>query len=461
MSTRNTPIIFLSNQIFSGAGNVGQLSTSVGRIFSTQQSLITTSSLNINGGTITLSNAATADLYRYGATFSNSGLKIVSDQLAQVSIVNPSGGVAEFLFDTTAAGGPFTAIGGNIAPRGAFFFVNGDAININQTNQAVTLGSGGIATAQSNFKLLVNGNSAFTSSITLSNGDFSMSNVRTQKADLISTGINMYNGNLLLSTTGAVAGTATFNKTNFFLNAGNFTHSNTAAVPGTANFFNTALTVTGAQTIFNSTVTINGGALLLSNIVNVPGITTSATFYSTNMNIFNGNFLQSNVNSVTSYATFYSTAMTVHGSISTTGTLLCLGRFNTPNVGNVSTLIVGNNIASTAKVSLDINGSLRTSVQKFINVSGNINVNGGNFVYGSNASGTIILTIPETDGAEVGMQFSIHTDIAGGGAAVHLSTSGGDYINTVGSNIYVISKASALTSLFCYETGSWHAVTTG
>jgi hypothetical protein len=130
-------------------------------------------------------------------------------------------------------------------------------------------------------------------------------------------------------------------------------------------------------------------------------------------------------------------------------------------VGNVSTLIVGNNIASTAKVSLDVNGSLRTGVQIFKNTSGNIQVNGGNLIYASNSTGTITLTIPETDGAEVGTQFNIHTDITGGGTAIRLSTSGADYVNTAGTHLYNIATFRSLTSLFCYEAGSWHAVTTG
>ncbi len=454
MSTRNTPIIFLSNQIFSGAGNVVQLSTSVGGIFSTQLSNLTTSTLNVAGGIITLSNSATAPTYHgQGLQLSNTGLKIYSDQLASIQVVG-TGTVAEANFDTTASGGQLFAIGAGTATRGSFLFVGGDAMNINTNNQAITVGSGGIGTAQSNFKLLVNGNAAFTSSITLSNGDFSMSNVRTQKADLISTGINIYNGNLLLSTTGAVAGTATFNKTNFFLNAGNFTHSNTAAVPGAVTFYNTALTVTGAQTIFNSTVTINGGALLLSNIVNVPGVTTSATFYSTNMNIYNGNFLQSNVNSITSYATFYSTAMTVHGSISTTGTLLCLGRFNTPNVGNVSTLIVGDNITTTARTSLDVNGSYRSRVQTFTG-NGTIAVNGGNWIY-ANITATTTLNLPELDTSQTGVGFWIHKNQNN---QLTLSTSGtGGTINNNG-NTFDAGINTKMLSLICLgQTDGWQAV---
>ena len=218
MSIRNTPIIFLSNQIYSGAGNVGQLSTNIGQQFSTQQSTITTSNLTVNRGIITLSNQVGDPTYGgQGLQLSNTGIKIYSDQLASLQVIG-TGTVAEATFDTIATGGPLLAMGAGTAARGAFFFVNGDAININQTNQAVTIGAGGIGTAQSDFKLLVNGNAAFTSSMTLSNGDLSMSNVRTQKADLISTGINIYNGNFLQSNAILNPGSATFCNTNVTVN---------------------------------------------------------------------------------------------------------------------------------------------------------------------------------------------------------------------------------------------------
>jgi hypothetical protein len=174
--------------------------------------------------------------------------------------------------------------------------------------------------------------------------------------------------------------------------------------------------------------------------------------------MYNGNFLQSNVNSVTSYATFYSTAMTVHGSISTTGTLLCLGRLNTPNVANVSTLIVGENIASTARVSLDIYGSYRSRVQTFFS-TGVIAVNGGNWI-NANISTAATLTLPELDTSQVGIGFWMHKT-AGGGLTVTFSTSGAASNGTINDNgnTYTTGQASKLVSIISLGLGSgWSIV---
>lgn len=254
---RDTPIIFLSNQIFSGPGNVAQLSTSIGGVFTTQQNSFTTSNLTVNHGFIRLSNTlGDVNYLGQGAQLSNTGLLVNSDQFAALKVVNPTGTIAEATFDTTAAGGPLLAMGAGSASRGAYFFVGGDAININQSNQAVSIANGG--TAQTAYKLFVNGNAGFTSSITLSNGDFSMSNTRTQKADLISTGLNIYSANFVLSNGAASGATANLSNTAFNIYNGNFLQSNT--VVGTATFCNTNMTVNGAL----STTGINytGGALI-------------------------------------------------------------------------------------------------------------------------------------------------------------------------------------------------------
>jgi hypothetical protein len=353
MPAQNTAITYLGASLNTGNTNITTLSTgTIGRFSSLSNAIVTSN--------IVISNAATSPNYLgYALTSSNAGIRVVSPQTGGIFLSNPSGPIAEVLFNTVGNGGTISAVGVDSAARGAFWFVNGnDMINIGTNNLSI--------------------------------------------------------------------------KNNFAINT-----SHTLYVNGSV----------GAA----STVTITGGGLQV-----ISPRTTDSIFYSTNLTMLNGNFLQSNANSVTSFATFFSTAMTVHGSISTTGTLLCLGRFNTPNVANVSTLSVGNNITSTAKVSLDVNGSLRTGVQKFVNVSGSINVNGGNLIYASNTSGDIYLTIPETDGAEVGTFFNIHTDIVAG--RIILSTSGADFINTAGNHTSNITKARDLVSLFCYEAGSWHSV---
>jgi hypothetical protein len=386
MAVRRTPITFLNVSFTSSINGLVQT-------FSTQASTLTTSNVLVNRGILRLSNTAgDPTAFGYGMTLCNTGIKVTSAQLGQISVVAPNPfAVAEATFDTTGVGGPLMAYGAGAAARGGYIFATaGDAMNFAPTGQ-VSICNAGVA--QTTHSLYVGGNVAFNSSFTMSNGDLTIRNNRTQNADFYSTNMTIRNAN--------------------------FTMSNTASV------------------------------------------TAVATFYSTQVTILNGGFIQSNTTGGLATALFYSTSMTVHGPISTTETLYCLGRFNSPNVGNISTLIVGNNIESTAKVSLDVKGSLRTGVQKFISTSGNINVNGGNLIYSSNASGTIILFIPETDGAEIGTFFNIHTDIGGGGAVIRLSTTGADYINTPGTRTYDISKTSALTSLFCYDTGSWHAVTTG
>jgi hypothetical protein len=189
--TRGTPVFVLSNQVFENLGRINIFSTNTSQNLSSLRYEVVSSNLDINNGIITLSNQfGDPTFHSQGLQLSNTGLKVYSDQFASLQIIG-TGAVAEATFDTTAVGGPFMAMGAGTASRGAYFFVGGDAININQSNQAVSIANGG--TAQSDYKLLVNGNAAFTSSITLSNGDFSMSNVRTQKADLISTSINIFN----------------------------------------------------------------------------------------------------------------------------------------------------------------------------------------------------------------------------------------------------------------------------
>ncbi len=379
---RDTPIIFLSNQIYNGAGNVAQLSTSIGGVFSTQQSTITTSNAFVNRGYIRLSNAfGDATYIGQGLQLCNTGISVNSDQFAALKIVNPTGTIAEATFDTTAAGGPLLALGAGTASRGAYFFVGGDAININQSNQAVSIANGG--TAQSNFKLLVNGNSAFVSSMTLSNGDFSMSNVRTQKADLISTGLNLYNGNMLISTTGAVAGSATFNKTNIFLNAGNFTQSNTAAVPGTVTYYNTALTVTGGTAIFNSTVTVNAN-------LTVNGATAqTANFFSTSMAVYGNQ---------TIFGTIENRGDTTTYIADKSSTSLTYGISSIVNFSNFSGMIIINNTNTTGVVALWLCGGGATLQLGASGVSGgtgtvlhNSGISG--YTWTNNTGGSITATL--------------------------------------------------------------------
>lgn len=226
--------------------------------------------------------------------------------------------------------------------------------------------------------------------------------------------------------------------------AGNVSISNAGVVNS-----NYTLYVNGTTGI-QSTLTITGGGLQVTNTT-----LTNSVFYSTNLTMYNGNFLQSNVDSTTSYATFYSTAMTVHGSISTTGTLYCLGRLNTPNVANVSTLIVGDNIASTAKISLDIHGSYRTRVQYF-STNGTIRTNGGNLIFASNGAG-LTLNLPTTDGAEIGTLFTMHSETTG---SMYISSTGGDIINA-GSNLFTVAKQTALTSIMCLGSGIWTVIEAG
>ena len=241
--TRGTPVFVLSNQVFENLGRINIFSTNTSQNLSSLRYEVVSSNLDINNGIITLSNQfGDPTFHSQGLQLSNTGLKVYSDQFASLQIIG-TGAVAEATFDTTAVGGPFMAMGAGTASRGAYFFVGGDAININQSNQAVSIANGG--TAQSDYKLLVNGNAAFTSSITLSNGDFSMSNVRTQKADLISTSINIFNGNILQSNT--VLGTATFSNTNMTV-VGNLSTSG-------INF--TAGPIVGAQYGAISTLALN------------------------------------------------------------------------------------------------------------------------------------------------------------------------------------------------------------
>lgn len=346
INTLNTNFINLSS-------GVNTLSTNIGGRFSTQALSFITSN-------ITLSNATTSPNYLgYAINSCNAGMRIRSPQFGQISVINPSGGVAEILFDTTSVAGPFTAFGSGDATRGSFWFVGG--------NDIINVGAGGNVSINNNFavntnyKLYVNGNVGFT-----------------------------------------------------------------------------------------STLTVTGGGLQLTNTK-----TTDTILYSTNLTMLNGNFLQSNVNSTTSYATFYSTAMTVHGSISTTGTFYCLGRLNTPNVANVSTLIVGDNITSTAKVSLDVNGSYRTRVQYF-STNGTIRTNGGNLIFASNGAG-LTLNLPTTDGAEIGTYYTMHSETTG---AIYISSTGGDIINA-GSNLFTIGKNTALTSIMCLGSGIWTIIISG
>lgn len=338
-----------------------------GFLLSTMQDLSSFVSYNISSqassiitSNITLSNSATSAAYHgYGLTTNNAGLKVVSDQAAQIVVQNTVSTIAEIKFDTISVGGTVSVFGVGGSSRGAYWYVgSGDAINID-----------------------LNGNVAIRNS-------------------------GLVNSNYTLYVNGTVATT--------------------------------------------STLTINGGGLQVAN-----STLTDSVFYSTNLTMYNGNFLQSNVNSITSYATFYSTAMTVHGSISTTGTLYCLGRLNTPNVANISTLIVGDNIASTALVSLDVNGSYRNRIQKFTTSGERININGGNLIYVVNGSG-LVLFLPDSDSRAVGTLFTLHSENTG---TMYLSTVNGAYINTPGNHVFPITKNSAITSLFCLEPNAWTIIT--
>jgi hypothetical protein len=117
---------------------------------------------------------------------------------------------------------------------------------------------------------------------------------------------------------------------------------------------------------------------------------------------------------------------------------------------------LGNNIASTAQVSLDIRGTYRTSVQ-FYSTTSYIQVNGGNLIFASNGSG-MVLYLPETNGAEVGVNFTMHSEMTGN---LYVSSLGGDSINTTGNRLYTISKQTALTSILCLGSGLWNVITSG
>ncbi len=375
MSIRRTPVTFLNVTFTSSI-------TGLVQTFSTQASTITTSNVLINNGILRLSNSPGG--LTYGMTLCNTGIKITSDQLGQISVTTP-GAVAEATF--TTATGPLMAYGTGSATRGGYIFANGgDAMNFAATGQVSICNAG---TAQTAYSLYVGGNAAFNSSITMSNGDVNIINNRTQNADFYSTNMTIRNANFTLCNTGSV--------------------------------------------------------------------TATATFYSTQVTILNGGFIQSNTTGSLATALFYSTAMTVFGPISTTETLYCLGRFNSPNVGNMSTLILGNGIQSTAKTSLDVNGSYRTRVQ-IISTSGNqLAVNGGNLVFFSSGTGSVLF-LPSTNTVETGMLYTMHTESPG---SMYISSQGGDFINTPGTNSLTIGKNNALVSIMCLGSGTWTAIVTG
>jgi hypothetical protein len=119
----------------------------------------------------------------------------------------------------------------------------------------------------------------------------------------------------------------------------------------------------------------------------------------------------------------------------------------------MSTLILGNNIQSTAKTSLDVNGSYRTRVQTISTTGNTISVNGGNLVFFSSATNSV-LYLPITNAVETGMLYTMHSEATGN---LFLSTLGGDTLNG-GTTPLTIGKNRSLTSIMCLGSGEWHAI---
>jgi hypothetical protein len=239
MSIRRTPVTFLNVSFTSSI-------TGLVQTFSTQASTITSSNAIINRGIVRLSNTTgDATAFGYGMTLCNTGMRITSDQLGQISVASP-GAVAEATF--TTATGPLMAYGTGAAGRGGYIFASaGDAMNFAPTGQ-VSICNAGVA--QTAFSLYVGGNAAFNSSITMSNGDLNVLNTRTQTATFRSTNVTVTNANFTLSNTASVTATAAFYSTNMTIYNGSFTLQ--PPVAKTANFYSTSLDLYGNINIYGT-----------------------------------------------------------------------------------------------------------------------------------------------------------------------------------------------------------------
>lgn len=440
---------------------------------STGQVDLSNTTINMQNGSFTLSNSASGSAFELYST----PLRVINGQFLHS---NTAANTAQF-FSTSVSiyTGDFLISSTSANQRSATFNGTNLVVNSGTTTLRSTLTmSNSAGTIAANL---------YSTNLSVYNGNFLHSNTGsvTATANFFSTNVGIFGGNLLMSNSGSATANMTLYSTNMTIYNGSLTLQ--PPVAKTANFYSTSLNVFGdlssyslyvsSTAAFNSSVTMCNGDLTVRNtrtqnadfystnmtirnadftLSNTGSVTAVATFYSTQVTILNGGFIQSNTTGALATALFYSTAMTVFGPISTTETLYCLGRFNSPNVANISTLILGNNIESTAQVALDVRGTYRTSVQRF-STTAYIQVNGGNLIFASNGSGTV-LYLPETNGAEIGVNYTLHSEMTG---SLYISSLGGDFINTSGNRLFTITKQTALTSILCLGSGEWNVITNG
>lgn len=171
-----------------------------------------------------------------------------------------------------------------------------------------------------------------------------------------------------------------------------------------------------------SSFTLSGGNMLLSNAV-------KAELISTSLNIFNGNFLQSNTFLNTGGATFCNTNVTVNGALSTTGLNFMGGPLLANSFGSISSLAIGAIALAPPSINaaLDVNGTMRGRLQ-IVQFNGtSISPVGGNSVY-FNLTSNISTILPSVTSTLGGTHFFCHKDT---NSQVVISSIAGQLINGI------------------------------